>query len=187
MKMIRNLCLAAVALAFVVTSILPAQASSVWLCIPVTNSAGSKRVVNPNTTNAYVTNGRGCALIGSADIGYFQSLGYAQVGTFQAIVALAQTTSFSMILPAGTFIQDIISQETSGAAITGGIKIGSTSGGSDVLAGMTVSASTLNMATDVSMSKRVFSATAPQTLFIGTVQNSFNSAALNLTIIYGYF
>lgn len=166
----------------------PASASSVMMCAqkPTSGGNGPARVVNPNTSAAYVLNNIGCALIDQADQGYFASQGYTVIAPVRSVVAKGQTDRFSMTLPAGAYIQDIIAQETSGAAVTGGLKVGTTSGGTDISSNIVLGASSFAVALDVSIAKRAFSATAPQTIFVGPV-TSFNSAAVNVTIIYGYF
>lgn len=185
MKMLRNFGIAA-ALALIAFAV-PAQAASVVLCSPTTTtSGGSKRVVNPNTSNAYTLSSVGCALIAAADVGYFQSQGYSLDTPMRSMTIAGQTAAFTMTLPAGAIIRDIIAQETSGASVTGGLKIGTTAGGTDVATGMLLPASTVIITPEVSMSKRVFSATAPQTLFVGAV-SSFNSSAVNLTVVYEFF
>lgn len=185
MKMLRTIGFAA-ALALIGLAV-PAQAASVVLCSPPSPSAnGSKRVVNPNTTTAYTLNALGCGVIASADVGYFLSQGFIVDSPSRSMTIAGQTAAFTMTLPAGTIIRDIIAQETSGASVTGGLKIGTTAGGTDVATGLLLGASTQIIVPEVSMSKRIFSPTAPQTLFVGAV-SSFNSSAVNLTVIYEYF
>lgn len=188
MNMLRKLA-AAAAFSMLAIAAMPAQAANVVLCSPVSDANGPRRVVNPNTTTAYTLNGVGCALIASADVGYFLSQGFAVDGPYRSMVVSGQTSAFSLTLPAGAYIQSVILQETSGAAVTGGVKIGTTSGGTDVVAAIVMPASSLAMTSDASFGaaqKRAFSATVPQTLFFGAV-SSFNGAALNATVVYTYF
>lgn len=187
MKMIRNAFFAVAALAAVLGfSAPPSFAASAQLCGPAGDNTGSRRVVNPNTNVAYTMDGRGCAVVDSADVGWFQSQGYVSIAPFRSVTAKGQTAAFTMILPPGTFIRDIIAQETSGATVTGGLKIGTTAGGTDVVSVLALTSLNLVTTQEVSMAKRVFSSTAPQTLFVGAV-SSFNSSAVNLTVIFGYF
>lgn len=191
MKMFRNTILAAAALASAIGfSVSPAFAGSVVLCSPATDTQGSRRVTNPNTSVSYTLNGIGCGVIGSADVGYFLSQGYSLDSPFRSVVASGTANNFSAVIPAGAYIRDIIFQETSGAAVTGGMFVGSTATTSDVVSvSVAVGSKGLGVATDVGIAKKAFSATAPQTIFFGAFGSggSFNGAAVTATVVYGIF
>jgi hypothetical protein len=178
--------------AFLATA--PAYAASVTLCEfdQASKASGPRRVVNPNTGDAYVTNGQGCALILYSDVGYFQSQGWT-LGTpyiAQSNQGNVQTGGLTFVLPAGTIIRDIIWQEVSNVTPTGGIRMGTTSGGSQVVAGFALAASSLVSTPEVSMLERVFPTTTsiltPTTLYVTPV-TSWAGSAVDVTVIYGYF
>ena len=88
-----------------------------------------------------------------------------------------------MMFPANAVIERIIVTNTTANAITGGLKLGTTSGGTDVVAALTVGANALTYVTDAATLKRFFSLTAPQPIYLGAV-SSWNSAIINVDIIY---
>lgn len=174
---------------------IPAEAASAWLCQP---GAGSSRTIGGTGSNVpsgtlYTTNGRGCALIAAGDVAYFASQGWSQNQELASVFAtnLYATTGqdSSIVLPTATYIAQVVIREKSGGAMTGaGLRIGTTSGGSDVIAGAAVGASALVTVPDVSMLKRAFSATAAQQLFISHVAaGGFASSQVDVTVVYGYF
>ena len=87
-----------------------------------------------------------------------------------------------IVIPSNSYIDMILFKETAGNAVTGGIKIGTTVGGTDIVSSQAVPASTAGHINDSTMQTRVF--TAPQTLYIGAV-SSWNGAKVNFTIIIG--
>lgn len=187
MKMLRKLLFAIAAVGLLATvSAPPAEAALVRMCAPSSDTTASKRVVNPNTNVAYTFGARGCALISPLDIGYFLSQGYV-VDPPSAIAYKFVAANSSIILPPAAYIDSITVQETSAAAVTGGLKIGTTAGGTDVVAAATCGASCLITITDVSLLKRVFSATAPQQLFMGAVTNFNSGPEITVTVHYSYF
>lgn len=92
---------------------------------------------------------------------------------------LANTT---ISVPAGYQIVDVVLRETAGNGITGGIKIGTTSGGTDVVVALTVGANFIGHIPDASLLKKFFSETVDTTLFIQTV-TLWNSASVNITFL----
>jgi len=137
------------------------------------------------TGNTYSLNGLGCALIRSGDVGYFQSQGYLPAGNFFSIAKTGITAQdfASLVLPAGAYINQIVVANTTANAVTGGIKVGTTAGGTDVVAALTCAANCLTFVADASLSKRIFSATAAQTLSIDAV-TGWNSASVDVTVFY---
>lgn len=97
--------------------------------------------------------------------------------------AVNQTSNFTLSLPANTIIEDIFIQETAGNAVTGGIKIGTTSGATDVALAIAVAGSSIQVVPDALILSNVFSVASPQTLFIQTV-TLWNGASVNLKILY---
>lgn len=185
--------LAAAALTFAA----PAHASSTWMCQGDVSGAttGSRTIGGTGSAvpsgSIYILNGQGCGLIAQGDVGYFLSQGYTQgtpfvTQTFTTGV-LSGTTSVQVIpsLPAGTFIREIIVDNTTANAVTGGIDIGKTSGAADIVSALTCAASCLTFVADSALLLRVFSKTAQQAVFV-TGHTSGNSANLTLTFVLGY-
>ena len=190
---------AAAALAF---ASLPANAIYVVMCQgDVSGASTGSRTVGGTSSpvpsgSIYVLNSQGCAPIQAGDIGYFQSQGYIQGGVLQSLifvvpVAATGTTSYLIgTLPASTYIRDVIVSNTDAShAVTGGIDIGTTSGGTDVVAAanLTVNTSSVAVVTDANLAKRVFSTTAGQALY-ATGHTSWNTpTTVTITVTYGYF
>ncbi len=85
-----------------------------------------------------------------------------------------------MEIPAGYMIFGCSMVETANHAVTGGVKVGTTSGATDVIAAQAVSGLSANSVTDANLLKKMFSASADQTLFIQPV-SAWNSASVNVT------
>lgn len=151
-------------------------------------NVGSRRIVNPNTTTAYVLNAQGCAAVSSADYGWFLSQGFTPGANLFAVSKTGITAQdfTSLALPAGAYIQGVIVRETAGHNMVGGMKIGTTAGGTDIATGVTVASSGLVSLTDVSLLKRVFSATATQKVSIDA-NSSWNGASVDVTVLYSLF
>lgn len=94
------------------------------------------------------------------------------------ITALAVTSNTTVSIPAGNIIQDLVIQNTTGNAVTGGIKIGTTNGGVDVIVSLAVGANSLQSVLDATLLKRVFSMSGATTLYVQTV-TLWNSSSLN--------
>jgi hypothetical protein len=88
-------------------------------------------------------------------------------------------TNGTYVVPAGMFIEAVCIENTTANAITGGLKIGTTAGGSDVLNAYTVGASLLSIIDD-ELLKKIFSKSSNTTLYIQAV-TAWNSASINLT------
>jgi hypothetical protein len=188
----RKLALIALALAGIF-SLAPARASQIQVCGPggAGVTMGPAQVKAVTSGNLYQTNSRGCTLIASSDLGDFQAMGYASNGALQSMVVstgvLTTTTSVQVAsLPASAFIQDIIVDNTTTNAVTGGIDIGKTTGAADIVSAKVCAASCLTTVLDSAILLRVFSKTAAQPVWV-TGHTDGNSANLTLTIIYGFF
>ena len=173
-----------------------ANAAQLGMCAPdaIAAATGGRRVVNPVTSNAYSLNSAGCTLIGSADVGYFLSQGYTQsslggtiIYTTGALPASGTTDiPIPTAVPAGAYIKMIVIQNTTANAVTGGVSIGTTANGTDVVAAQAVAANALVFVTDATLLKRVFSATASTVLHAAPVTSS-NTSNLTFSIVYDYF
>ncbi|MCH7939270.1 MAG: hypothetical protein IID13_05950 [Candidatus Marinimicrobia bacterium] len=85
-------------------------------------------------------------------------------------------TTLTAVVPAGYRIRSIIVEETAGNAITGGLKIGTSAGGAQVVNAQAVGASAL---VDCALGARLFSLTTAQTLYVEDV-TAWNSASIDL-------
>lgn len=192
MTTFRHRILAFAALAALALASGHAQAATQVLCSPEQSSGAQARTVtNPVTTTSYSLNGQGCALIAQADVGYFQSQGFTPGSAHQSFLftsgVLTGTTAVQMpSLPANAFIREIIVNNTTANAVTGGIDIGTTSGAADVVSALTCGANCLTFVADAALLKRVFSTTAQQALFV-VGHTAGNSANLNITVVFGFF
>lgn len=97
----------------------------------------------------------------------------------QMVRSLATTANTTAVIPAGYIIDAIVINNTTGNAVTGGIKIGTTSGGTDVVLALAVGANSLQTVPDATILKRVFSMSVDTTLYIQTV-TLWNSASLDI-------
>ncbi len=92
--------------------------------------------------------------------------------------AVTGDTVLTDVLPAGYRIKSIVVEETAGNAITGGLKIGTSAGGTQVVNGQAVGANAL---VDCAPGTVIFSISAAQTLYVEDV-TSWNSASIDLWI-----
>lgn len=168
----------------------PAEAASAVMCRPaaVAAAAGPARWTAPGSSTSYTLDAAGCAVIAAADLTDAAAGGFTQSGRVRALVKTAITAQdfTSLVLPASTYIHQIIVRNTTANAVTGGIKIGTTAGGTDVVAALTCGANCLTPVADAALLKRVFSVTATQTLSIDAV-TAWNSASVEVTVLYSYF
>lgn len=94
----------------------------------------------------------------------------------------AMTANGTVTIPAGHMIQHVVIQNTTGNAITGGIRVGTTNGGTDVVVAVAVGASALFAVLDATILKRVFSLSVDTTLYVQAVV-AWNSASLNIYFV----
>lgn len=189
---LRSLLIAA-AFALAAFASVPADAATVLMCRPAASgaSAGPARWVASASTTAYSLNALGCAAIANADVGDAQAGGFLQPGSQQNITwvtgVLSGTTSVQgPNIPAGMFIREIIVDNTTANAVTGGIDIGKTTGAADVVSALTCAASCLTFVADSALLLRVFSKTAVQATWV-TGHTAGNSANLTITYVLGFF
>lgn len=174
----------------------PAIAATQMLCSPEQAvGAQNRRVVVESSTASpqpvYQINGQGCALIAQADIGFFLSRGYtagSSEGTILFTTGVATGTTNFVIgnLPANTYITEIIYSNAVAAAVTGGISIGTTANGTDVVAAQAVGSSALTFTPNASILKQPFSLTAATPLHAAAV-TAWNSTNVTITVKYAAF
>mgnify|MGYP001612917009 FL=1 len=100
------------------------------------------------------------------------------------VYRLAQTNYITKVVQNWQFIKHIAIINNSANAITGGLKIGTTSGAVDVAAAVAVGANALTFVLDAALLIRFFSKTVAQTLFLQDVV-AWNSANIDVHIICG--
>jgi hypothetical protein len=185
--------LAAAALACAAFAPIPASAYTQLMCrgTAAGTASGPARWVAPASGTGYSLNNLGCAIIAQADVGDATAGGFVQSGAIQNILfntgVLTGTTSVAgPNIPAGYYIREILVDNTTANAVTGGIDIGKTSGAADIVSALTCGASCLTFTADSALLLRVFSKTVPQTTFI-TGHTAGNSANLNITYVVAPF
>ncbi len=190
--MIRRLLLALAVAAFAALLGAPVQAAQVNMCAadvaggvqgPRTFGGTGSQVPSGAT---YILNGQGCALVQLADVGYFQSQGFTQASSQNAIVfntgIATGTTNFVIgTLPAKAYIQQIIFSN-SVAATAGTISIGSTASGTQIVTGTVVGAS-VDIAATILLP---VSATGVATS-LNMSSTAWNSSNVTVTVVYGYY
>jgi hypothetical protein len=195
MTRIRALTLAALV---AVAAVSEAQAASMWMCAPETPGAAAARLVtNPNTNNAYGLNAAGCALIQQADIGYFSTQGFTAGAGQNSIIfttgVATGTTNFVIgTLPAKSYIQQIVFSNAAAAAVTGGISIGSTANGAQIVAAQAMGAAAPPATADVAVPQASIllsgvSATGVATSLNMAAVTAWNNANVTVTVIYGAY
>jgi len=181
----------ALALAALFLGASSASAATVLMCNPLLGEQAKLRQISTSGAT-YMLDGRGCAIVALNDVPYLLAQGFAQIGAQRSIAfntgVLSGTTAVQILpwLPAGAFIQQIIVENTTANAVTGGIDIGTTAGGADVVSALTCGANCLTFVADAALLKRVFSKTAQQAIFV-VGHTAGNNANLNVTIVYGFF
>jgi len=200
-------------LALLATAALASQAdAAVKMCLSERSDgvAGPRQLTtNTSPSSTYNLDAFGCAMILPNDVGAmsafgmstFPSGGQVSVGPINA----GTTTTPTVVLPPRSFITDIVVINTGVTDVSGGgIKIGTTSGGSDVVFLMSASNSRTNYASVYSGTGGALnatnSATNPsgtttlnnrafinqQTLFIDTPGAWFNSGVSGTTVTIFY-
>jgi hypothetical protein len=196
--MSKKLALAVLGLALL--SLAPQQAHATsygsYLCAPQPpDSALARRILAYTSTspNSYVLNGQGCTFVANADIPFFTSIGFSGGQNFftQSIVALTanSTSANSPLLPAGSYIHNIVIGNTTANAVTGGVDIGTAANGAQIASAVAVGANALVTITDAALLLRAFGTGATpvaQTVYF-TCHTACNGASLNLTIMYSLF
>lgn len=99
-------------------------------------------------------------------------------------IAAVLSAAAQLTLPAAAYIDKILIKNTTANAITGGLKMGTTAGGSDVFSGVAVAANAAISVTDAALLKKFFSLTATQDLFL-TAATNWNGASIQAAFIYG--
>jgi hypothetical protein len=104
-----------------------------------------------------------------------------------AITANQTSTTSTLILPPYAFVKYIVVEETAGNAVTGGVNVGDSGSATRFLSGTAVgaNANVVVVPTNLTGSANTGVPATDQVLVVAAT--SFNSASLNVTVIYGYF
>src|SRR5262249_37943204 len=143
--------LAAVVAVLTVLALAPrAEAAATVMCAPTpVDAASNRQVITAANSLGYTLNGQGCTVVQQADILQLSQIGFSAGPPFGPNIltttgVLSGTTSVQVgTLPAGTYIQHIIVNNTTANAVTGGINFGSTSGSNDIVGAMACGANCL--------------------------------------------
>lgn len=84
---------------------------------------------------------------------------------------LASAAAGSLVVPAGHMLVSVHFVNNTAAAVTGGIKIGTIVGGTDIVAAQAVAASATGSATGATLLKALFSKTVDTTIYFDAVTN----------------
>ena len=95
----------------------------------------------------------------------------------------ANNADATITVPAGYMILGLGIENTNANAVTGGVKIGTTSGATDVVTAQAVGANAIIGVADATLLKKLFSMNASQNLFIQAV-SSWNGAVVNFQFTY---
>ena len=173
------------------------QVTHAFICSPEVSvgTAGPRLITNTSSSAtpqpSYQTNSQGCALIATADVGFFLSQGYT-FGTNEgvqiqnAITATTTGTTSTIVLPAYGFVKYIVIEETAGGSITGGVNVGDSGSATRFSSATAVAANsnTVIVPTNLTGSANTGVPAADTVLVAGTFAGG---ASLNVTVIFGYF
>jgi len=97
-----------------------------------------------------------------------------------AVTAANANATFSV--PAGYMIEHIAFQNTTANAVSGGVKLGTTNGGTEVVSAQAVGASALDTIPGASFTKRIFSTSGATTIYVQAV-TSWASANVKFSVV----
>ena len=201
--MLKKLLLAAIAaglslapsIAFAAASL---QVTHAFMCTPEVSvgTAGPRLITNTASSASpqpsYQTNSQGCALIATPDVGFFLSQGYT-FGTNEgvliqnAITANTTGTSSTITLPPYAFVKYIVVEETAGNAVTGGINVGDAGSATRFSSALAVGANANVVVVPTNLTGSSNTGIPAADIVLVAAVTAFNSASLNVTVIYGYF
>ncbi len=92
------------------------------------------------------------------------------------------TANSTMVVPAGYMITSISMVNTTANAVTGGIRIGTTDGGTDIAVAIAIGANAILGIPDATILKTLFATGSDTTIYLQAVV-AWNSASVNVSII----
>lgn len=102
-------------------------------------------------------------------------------GRANQVAVIAATAAGSFVVPAGHMIENIVITGNNGNAVTGGIKIGTSAGGTQVVTAQAVAANSLNVVPVANITLKLFSKTVDTTLYFDAV-TAFASANIDIVV-----
>ncbi len=160
-------------------------------------SSGSRQIGGTNSGvpsgTLYTLSSQGCVLVAVGDVAYFLSQGFSpgpQTGMIQfaGLTSASSATSVQIgVLPQGAIIQTVFMAETAGAAITGGVALGTTSSGTNIVTAQTLGANAATVLADTAVTKIITSSgTTIQNPVFATCVTSCNAGSVTISIIYWF-
>lgn len=113
-----------------------------------------------------------------------ENLLYSSLGS-SLIAQRGVTNNTTFVVPAKTFIKHILIINNTANSITGGVKIGTSSGGVDVVLAFAVGPNAVAHINDSALLKRIFSKTVSTTLYLQAV-TAWNNTSIDIDIELGY-
>ena len=174
------------------------QVTHSFMCAPEVSvgTAGPRLVTNTSSSASpqpsYQTNSQGCALIATPDVGFFLSQGYT-FGTNEgvliqnAITANTAAGTSTITLPPYAFVKYIVIEETAGNAVTGGINVGDSGSATRFTSATAVGANANVVVVPTNLTGSSNTGIPAADIVLVAAVTAFNSASLNVTVIYGYF
>jgi|SRR6185312_13913745 len=101
----------------------------------------------------------------------------------RSAVAANDTTTTAVSIPANAVLRAIYINNTTANAVTGGVDIGTTAGGADIIAAQAVAANAKVVINPGALLVQWFSTSAAQQIFV-TAHTAWNSASLNVRFVY---
>lgn len=95
---------------------------------------------------------------------------------------LCNNANGTFIVPKGCMIKNVVIENTNANSVTGGIKVGTTDGGVDVMISLAVEANSLQMIPLATWLLNIFSMTSDTTLYINSIV-SWNGAVVNVYFV----
>lgn len=97
-------------------------------------------------------------------------------------ILAAKTSAFTFTVPAGYVIEHLALANTTANAVNGGLKAGTTLGGTDVIATTPATANSIQTVPGASFAKRIFSQTVDQTIYVDAV-TGWASASVDVVVV----
>lgn len=168
----------------------PADAAYIVMCLAnrPTVAPGPGRYTATASGNVYQLDREGCAPMLATDVQEASANGFVQTGSLRAIILSGASAQAQVgILPPSAYILAVAVQNQGATAPLGGLKFGTTAGGTDVITGINASGNnTITVSSDTSLAKRAFNSTGATNLWVDS-NGGWNSAKVIITVLYTFF
>lgn len=104
------------------------------------------------------------------------------LGEMQIQTITGQTANDTLVVPAGYSILSMSVVNTTANAVTGGIRVGTSDGATDVVVALATGASAILGVPDATILKKLFSTASSQTLYVQAVV-AWNSASVDTSLV----